>query len=81
MALGLRLLSVLRTLWPNRFSWTPYPTAVNPGGSGHLIRLLAKSEVVETLERIPEDIDGSTIERWTKARGWWNRVTPHLLYE
>jgi uncharacterized protein YbbC (DUF1343 family) len=80
VALGLRLLSVLLTLWPNRFSWAPYPTAVNPSGSGHLLRLLAMSEAVETLERIPENVDERTIEGWTEAPGWWTRAIPHLLY-
>jgi uncharacterized protein YbbC (DUF1343 family) len=80
-ALGLRLLSLLLILCPNRFSWTPYPTAVNPGGSGHLLRLLGRSEVVETLERVPESIDSDTLERWTRAPEWWTRAGPHLLYE
>ncbi len=81
VALGLRLLSVLCTLWPTRFSWTPYPATVNPSGSGHLLRLLARSELVETLERAPESLDESTLESWTAAPGWWNRARPHLLYE
>lgn len=81
VSLGLRLLSVLRSLWPNRFSWTPYPTAVNPGGSGHLLRLLARSEIVETLEGVPGSLDENTLEGWTAAPDWWGRAGPHLLYD
>jgi uncharacterized protein YbbC (DUF1343 family) len=81
VALGLRLLAILHTLWPNRFSWNPYPTAVNPGGGEHLRRLLARRAVVERLERIPGTLDEHTILEWTAAPGWWDRAAPHLLYE
>jgi uncharacterized protein YbbC (DUF1343 family) len=81
VALGLRLLTILHTLWPNRFSWTPYPTAVNPSGQGHLQRLLARRGVVERLEMVPGKLDESTILGWTAAPDWWARVAPHLLYE
>jgi len=81
VALGLRLLSLLLTLWPDRFSWTPYPTAVNPSGGGHLLRLLARSDMVETFERTPESVDDHTIRLWTRAPGWWSRAGPHLLYD
>jgi uncharacterized protein YbbC (DUF1343 family) len=80
VALGLRVLALLLSLWRNRFSWTPYPTAVNPSGRGHLLRLLARSDVVDTLEQTPEQLDKGTVDRWTEAPGWWRRVGPHLLY-
>ena len=81
VALGLRLLAVLRTLWPERFSWAPYPTAVNPSGRGHLLRLLAREEVAATLEEAPQRVDGRVLETWTQAPGWWTRAAPHLLYD
>jgi uncharacterized protein YbbC (DUF1343 family) len=81
VALGLRLLAILPTLWPNRFSWGPYPTAVNPSGRGHLLRLLGRTAMVEGLKMLPGSLDESTILEWTAAPGWWDRVAPHLLYE
>ena len=81
VALGLRLLSHLRSFLPDGFLWTPYPTAANPDGGRHLLRLLGRADVVEVLERSTEDIDDSTIETWTKAPGWWSRAGPHLLYD
>jgi uncharacterized protein YbbC (DUF1343 family) len=80
VALGLRLLSLLRTLFPNRFSWTPYPTQANPAGEDHLLRLVGRSEVVDTLERTPESIDKETLLGWTRVREWWDRAGPFLLY-
>ncbi len=79
--LGLRLLSLLPTLWPRRFRWTPYPTAVNPSGRGHLLRLLARRDMVDTLKRVPGDLDDRTLLGWTAAPGWWDRAAPYLLYE
>ncbi len=74
-------MALLLTLWPNRFLWTPYPTAVNPSGERHLLRLLARSDMVETIERTPESVDDHTIQLWTRAPGWWSRAAPHLLYD
>ncbi len=81
VALGLRLLTVLLTLWPDQFTWAPYPTAVNPSGKDHLFRLLGTAEAVDALERIPGTIGEAEIKGWTEAPGWWDRVAPHLLYE
>jgi uncharacterized protein YbbC (DUF1343 family) len=81
VALGLRLLALLPTLWPERFSWAPYPTAVNPSGEGHLFRLLGQGVLVDTLARIPESVGNPEIEAWTRAPGWWARAEPHLLYD
>ena len=80
VALGLQVLSLLPTLWPGRFSWTPYPTAVNPSGTGHLLRLLARRGLVETLEKGHEVLDRDTAKEWTKAPGWWARAAPYLIY-
>ena len=80
VALGLRLLSLLGTLFPDRFSWTPYPTQANPGGEDHLLRLVGRSDVVDVLERTPESVDEKTVFRWTRVRDWWDRADPFLLY-
>ncbi|MGD8360041.1 MAG: DUF1343 domain-containing protein [Gemmatimonadota bacterium] len=80
VALGLRLLSLLRTLWPREFRWTPYPTATNPSGRDHLHRLTMRGDVVERLERDPPKLDEAHLMALTRAPGWWERATPHLLY-
>ena len=80
VALGLRLFSLLRTLWPREFRLTPYPTATNPSGRDHLHRLTMCGEVVERLERDPPMLDDADLTPLTHAPGWWERATPHLLY-
>ncbi len=81
VALGLRLLALLGTLFPSDFAWGPYPTTANPAGEGHLARLLGRAPLVEALEGDPGSVDGPLIRSWTEAPGWWRRAGPHLLYE
>ncbi|MFC1662379.1 hypothetical protein ACFL3S_13160 [Gemmatimonadota bacterium] len=81
VALGLRLLATIRTLWPATFRWVPYPTTVNPSGSDHLLRLLGRSDIVDVLERVPADVTKDRVGTWTAAEGWWDRAASHLLYD
>lgn len=81
VALGLRLLSLLFSLWPEEAAWTPYPTAVHERGEGHLDRLLVSREIVDFLENHPQEVDSAAISTWTRAPGWWGRAEEHLLYE
>jgi uncharacterized protein YbbC (DUF1343 family) len=80
VALGLRLLALLATLFPADFRWNRYPTAANPSGEGHLARLLGRHDLVRALEDDPASVTPRRIARWTEAPGWWERVLPHLLY-
>lgn len=79
VALGLHLLVLLGTFHPDRFRWTPYPTAVNPKGGNHLSLLLAHGKVEEILQH-PEGFNSAMIDEWCRAPGWWDRASPHLLY-
>jgi len=81
VALGLQLLSLLFTLWPEKAAWTPYPTAVHGRGKGHLHRLLVSKEIVGALEHCPHDVNQAAIAYWTEAPKWWGRVEEYLLYE
>ena len=81
VATGLRILATLRTLWPTELRWTPYPTAANPSGSGHLLRLLGRTDVVDALCMEPGKISQDRLKGWTGAEDWWRRVRPHLLYD
>ena len=78
--MGLRLLTLLRTFWPEKFEWAAYPTAVNPTGGDHLYRLLSSRALVSYLEKDPGDIGDARLRQWTRAQGWWERAEPHLLY-
>jgi uncharacterized protein YbbC (DUF1343 family) len=81
VALGLRLLATLRNLWPRDFRWAPYPTVVNPSGSGHLLRLLGRPDIVDALRKEAGSLGGDRLRAWTEAEGWWGRAAPHLLYD
>lgn len=81
VALGLHLLAVLRTLDPERPLWSPYPTADNPSGQHHLLRLLGSRDAVEALVDEPEGVQAPRIRNWTRIQGWWKRVESHLLYD
>lgn len=81
VAAGLRVLALLRTLYPEDFSWRPYPTAANPSGEGHLLRLLRSRDLVRRLEEAPRTLlEGDGVPRGIDAPGWADRVRPHLLY-
>ncbi len=78
--LGLHILSVLAALHPGDFRWTPYPTMVNPEGRHHLLRLTGSRRLVDALEGRPRTLDRGSLTELTRAPGWWERVSPHLLY-
>jgi hypothetical protein len=78
--LGLRLLTILATLHPEDFRWTPYPTAVNPDGHGHLLRLTGSQRLVDLLVGDPGALSEEGLAQITRAPGWWKRAAPHLLY-
>lgn len=81
VAAGLRILALLRTLFPGDFSWQAYPTWVNPSGESHLLHLLRSRGLVRLLEEEPEALlEGDLLERQTPAPGWWARACPFLLY-
>ena len=80
VALGLRLLTLLRTLCPRDFQWAPYPTAANPSGEGHLTRLLGSGALARQIQDHPETLDEIRIRSFTDAASWWERAEPHLLY-
>jgi len=81
VAAGLRILALLRTLFPGDFSWQAYPTWVNPSGESHLLHLLRSRGLVRLLEEEPERLlEGDLLERQTRAPGWWERARPFLLY-
>jgi hypothetical protein len=37
-------------------------------------------DVVERLERDPPMLEEADLTELTRAPGWWERATPHLLY-
>ena len=81
VAVGLHLLVLLRTLWPLEFRWEAYRTCANPSGSGHLLRLLGRPEIVSALEADPPMDPANLIAGWTEPGDWWARAGPHLQYD
>ena len=80
VALGLSLLTAIRRLWKKRFEWAPYPTSVNPDGSGHFDRVVGRREIREMLDDNLEEVNQDQILRWTRAPGWAERAESYLLY-
>jgi uncharacterized protein YbbC (DUF1343 family) len=69
---GLQLLAALVRHHPNELRERPYPTVANPGGMGHLDRLLGQPQAFAHLLR------GGT---WhTAVPQWAGLVGPYLLY-
>jgi len=80
VTLGLGLLTAIRRLWRKRFEWAPYPTSVNPDGSGHFDRLVGRREVREMLDENLEEVNEDQILGWTRTPGWVDRAESYLLY-
>jgi uncharacterized protein YbbC (DUF1343 family) len=77
--IGLLLIKMVKQLYPNDFSWAPYPTLVNPMGKQHLNKLLgiANSEALFD-EPLPKFI--AAITRITKCSDWQKMMENYLLY-
>ncbi len=80
VALGLQLLAVVAAAHPTDFEWAPYPTAANPGGGGHLERLVGRSDVAAFLRDTPSRANSSLIREWTDVHDWLPRVAGILSY-
>lgn len=73
VALGISLLRVLFRLYPMQIQMRLYQTAANPGGTGHLDKLLGLQGSFNLLRnnaKIPTDV----------KRAWATAITPFLLY-
>lgn len=77
--IGLLLIKLIQTMYPNHFAWKPYPTNVNPLGDFHLDRLLGISNSQALFDlSLPLFID--EIKQLTKTSGWEQQIRNYLIY-
>jgi uncharacterized protein YbbC (DUF1343 family) len=77
---GLALLADIAALHLAEFGWRTYPTVVNPGGAGHLERLVGSTAVCSVLRRTPAAATDAVIAGWVAAPGWAERWRSVQLY-
>jgi uncharacterized protein YbbC (DUF1343 family) len=80
VSVGLGLIALLKTLFPNDFAWKTYPTHVNKTGKNHLDLLIGDPSVRELLET-NRAVFLNKENKMTKINGWAIEVRPFLLYE
>lgn len=82
VALGLHLLAAVAETHPMQFAWHAYPTAANPGGESHLLRLLGERAILDALAT-PRHLSGNDVRRATQVDGWAERLraADALLYD
>ncbi|MBY0482430.1 MAG: DUF1343 domain-containing protein [Chitinophagaceae bacterium] len=76
---GLLFINLIHRLYPTQFSWSAYPTEVNPLGNNHLDKLLGVINS-ESLFDLPMQQFIATITRITAANDWKQEILPYLLY-
>lgn len=81
VALGLSLLADVAALHPGEFRWASYPTAANPGGAGHLERLVGTAAVREAVDAAPDAVDDGVVAHWTAVPGWATELDSVALYD
>lgn len=80
VSVGLGLIALVKTLFPNDFAWKTYPTHVNKTGDNHFDLLLGTPSVRTLLEDNPSFFLNKE-NKATEINGWANEVSPFLLYE
>ncbi|MBL0169901.1 MAG: DUF1343 domain-containing protein [Gemmatimonadaceae bacterium] len=80
VALGLLLMAAIASTHDGQFQWAAYPTAANPGGTGHFERLVGRRDIRAVFESTPDAIDAAVVARWTTVDGWGERVREVLCY-
>ncbi len=71
---GLRLLQLLKQLYPAELKERVYPTAANPTGSGHLDRLTGVYHAFQKMET------GELVSAAAHTGNWKEKISPFLLY-
>ncbi len=79
VSFGLLLIRLIKQMFPQQFTWKPYPTLVNPSGNHHLDKLLGISNS-EALFDLPLARFIAEITKLTQCRTWKNKIEGYLLY-
>ena len=80
VGLGLALLGAVAAQHRDRFAWVDYPTVANPGGGGHLERLLGVDGVREVVDEDPAKVDDAYIAGLVAVPGWASRWRAVVAY-
>ena len=77
---GMLIMATLKTLFPDHFTWQPYPTLANPDGMNHFVRLSGDQRLLRWLDRDPlNHID--ELDILLDPKDWTMRTSSILLYE
>lgn len=76
---GLMLLKLIKDQYPEHFSWNPYPTNVNPEGTGHLSKLLGLPQS-EAMFELPMAQFKNMISEACRLIHWKKEISPFLIY-
>lgn len=76
---GLWLIKLIQSIYPQAFSWAPYPTQVNPSGKQHLDKLTGLSNS-EALFKLPLQAFIAALARHTQCADWHEEIQSFLLY-
>jgi uncharacterized protein YbbC (DUF1343 family) len=76
---GCMVLKIIHDMYPNSFSWEPYPTLANPTGHHHLNRLFGRTNS-EQLFVLPMPTFLSEITRLTRVPDWIEEIKQYQLY-
>lgn len=73
------LIKLIHDAQPDKFTWTTYPTAVNPDGTGHLDKLFGVADAELLFARPWKQFCG-TMDGLLDCSEWQRRIAPYLLY-
>jgi uncharacterized protein YbbC (DUF1343 family) len=76
---SIALIKLIKDGQPEHFTWSPYPTHVNPTGKAHLDKLFGVENAEALFER-PWDEFAVIMRQYLESREWEHRVQSHLLY-
>lgn len=76
---GLHAIRLIKDSYPDDFRWQPYPTLVNPDGTGHLEKLLGQPGMT-ALFSLPLAKFHAQVAGLTRCKQWENTISPYLLY-
>lgn len=74
VAMGLQLLQLILSLYPEQCKERLYPTVANPTGAGHLDKLIGVYKSFEKLKKNELELFNSSVASWQET------IQPYLLY-
>jgi uncharacterized protein YbbC (DUF1343 family) len=81
VALALTLMAAAFRTFPESCTWAPYPTAANPSGGDHFVRLVGRRAIAQRLAETVTPVTPQEIAHWTDTGPWQRSVRGVLLYD